>query len=167
MKILVAAVGNMFHGDDGFGSEIIRILGQMTFPNSVSLRDFGMRSQAAAFALAEEYDVKILVDSTPRDERPGTVSLIEPDLERLNGMESGLTDPESTNPVVLLEMARSFGALKGQVFVVGCEPAAADDDNIEIALSEPVRRAVPEALKIILFLIADALTHNETESVLN
>ena len=161
VRILIAGLGNIFQGDDGFGSEVIRALEGIEFPNEVTVRDFGTRSYDLAYALADDYDLKILVDAVPQKSPPGTVYLIEPDLNRLNELVSGEIEPHSMDPTSLLQMARSIGDLQGRYYIVGCEPAILEDDNAEAGLSEPVRSAIPEAVKIILFLVADALSEPE------
>ena len=62
-KILVAGIGNIFLGDDAFGSEVARRLMQETLPAEVRVRDFGIRSYDLAYAMMDGYDVTILVDS--------------------------------------------------------------------------------------------------------
>jgi hydrogenase maturation protease len=160
MKVLIAGIGNIFHGDDGFGCEVIRALNHVQFPGEVTLTDFGTRSYDLAYALADGYDVKILVDAVPQKSAPGTVYLMEPDLDRLNEMKPADINP-SSNSIALLQMARAIGNLHGKFYVVGCEPATLEDDNGEIALSEPVRSAVPEAVKVICMLVSGALSEPE------
>ncbi len=70
MKVLIAGIGNIFHGDDGFGSEVIRALNLVQFPGDVTVTDFGTRSYDLAYALADGYDVKILVDAVPQKSAP-------------------------------------------------------------------------------------------------
>jgi hydrogenase maturation protease len=157
MKILVAGIGDIFHGDDGFGCEVIRELHHVEFPDEVTVTDFGIRSYDLAYALADGYDLKILVDAITQKATPGTVYLMEPDLDRLNALQSTEISTQATAPIAALQLARSIGTLHGRFFVIGCEPEALGDDNGEPALSEPVREAVPQAVKMICRLVADAL----------
>lgn len=161
MKILIAGMGNVFHGDDGFGCEVIRAISQIEFPCDVTVRDFGTHSYDLAYALSDGYDIKILVDAVPQKYAPGTVYLIEPDLHRLDEMKSSEINSHALDPIAALQLARSIGTLEGKFYIVGCEPAALEDDNGEIALSAPVRNAVPEAIKVICMLVADAVSQNE------
>jgi hydrogenase maturation protease len=162
MKILIAGMGNIFQGDDGFGSEVICELSHVEFPGEVTVRDFGIRSYDLAYALAEDYDVKIMVAAVRQKSAPGTVCLMEPDLADLDAMASAEANPHAMNPIIALQMARSIGALEGKFYVVGCEPAVVEDDNGEIALSPPVREAVSEAVKVVCMLVTDAFSENET-----
>ena len=80
-KILVAGIGNIFLGDDGFGVEVARRLKENDFPDGVRVQDFGIRSYDLAYALLDGYDLTILVDAVPRASPPGTLYVIEPEIE--------------------------------------------------------------------------------------
>ena len=86
-KILVAGIGNIFLGDDAFGSEVARRLMNETLPEEVRVADFGIRSYDLAYAMMEEYDVTIFVDITSQSQSPGTLYLIEPDLNQLDQLD--------------------------------------------------------------------------------
>ena len=78
--VLVAGIGNMFLGDDGFGVEVVRRLAGRTLRPGVTIRDFGIRGFDLAFNLVDGADLTILVDATARGGAPGTLYTIEPDL---------------------------------------------------------------------------------------
>src|SRR5579875_1882924 len=61
-RVLVACIGNIFLGDDGFGVEVARQLATRAFPGNVRIRDFGIRGYDLAYALLEADDLTILVD---------------------------------------------------------------------------------------------------------
>ena len=79
--MLVAGVGNVFLGDDGFGVEVARAAGHRVLPDWVRVGDFGIRGVHLAYELLEGHEAAILVDATPRGEAPGTVYVIEPDMD--------------------------------------------------------------------------------------
>ena len=79
-KVLVACVGNVFLGDDAFGVEVAKRLAERSLPAGVAVIDFGIRSYDLAYALMNQWDLKILVDALPRGGRPGTLYVMEPDL---------------------------------------------------------------------------------------
>ena len=160
MKILIAGIGNVLQGDDAFGCEVIRELSRGDLPRQVTATDFGIRGHDLAYALTDGYDLAILVDAVSCKRSPGTVCVIEPDLNRLNELAPMTVDAHSLNPVAVLQMAQSVGALGSKLLLVGCEPAALKNEGGEIGLSKPVRQAVPEAVKIIRSLITEALTGN-------
>ena len=80
-RVLVAGIGNVFLGDDGFGVEVARRLADETLPDGVDVRDFGIRGLDLAYALQDGYEAVVFADAAPRGEAPGTVSLVEPELE--------------------------------------------------------------------------------------
>src|SRR5271165_2423743 len=80
-SILIAGIGNIFLGDDGFGVEVVRRLAARKLPAGVRVADFGIRGFDLAYALQDGYKTTILVDAFPHGQEPGTVSVIEPDLE--------------------------------------------------------------------------------------
>jgi hydrogenase maturation protease len=77
---LVAGIGNVFLGDDGFGVEVVSRLAGLGVPDGVRVVDYGIRGMHLAYDLASGYETAILVDAAPRGEEPGTVYVIEPDL---------------------------------------------------------------------------------------
>jgi hydrogenase maturation protease len=160
-RVLVAGVGNIFLGDDGFGGEVIQRLARETVPDWVRIEDFGIRGIHLAYDVCDsDYDGLILVDATPRGGAPGTVYLIEIDLKNQTTV-AGATDAHGMNPEAVFALLRSFGKFPPQVWLVGCEPAQLDE---EMGLSQPVQRAVEEAVKIILHLMRE--DHTSRDSLL-
>jgi hydrogenase maturation protease len=156
-KILVAGIGNIFLGDDAFGSEVARRLMHQTWPDEVRVTDFGIRSYDLAYAMMDGYDVTIFVDSTSRNQLPGTVYLIEPDLTALDQLEEKGMDAHSMNPIRVLQMLKTYGGSPGKLYLIGCEPGTLEDEDGQIGLSEPVEAAVPQAIELIKSLINDLL----------
>src|SRR5262249_32508051 len=78
-RILIAGVGNIFHGDDAFGSEVARLLRESPLSPQARVLDFGIRGHDLAFALQDNYEAVILVDVAQRRRLPGTLSIIELD----------------------------------------------------------------------------------------
>jgi hydrogenase maturation protease len=156
VSILVAGIGNIFLGDDGFGVEVVRRLAAKPLPPGVRVADFGIRGLHLAFELLEHPDdTMILVDVTPRAGlpgagEPGTVYLIEPDLETLAG-PAGPADAHDMTPAAVFGLLRSLGGTPGRVLIVGCEPLSMEE---EMGLSAPVESAVDEAVGMILDLLA-------------
>lgn len=153
-RILVAGIGNMFLGDDGFGVEVVRRLADRAFPGTVTVEDFGIRGLDLAYALSD-YDVAIFVHIVPRGGDPGTIYLIDASDEEL---ESTGLQTHGMDPVSVLAFAREVGALPSKIYVVGCEPAdVVDPDSGRIVgdLSEPVAAAVGEAAGRVEALLAE------------
>ncbi len=161
--VLVAGIGNMFLGDDGFGVEVAQRLAVRPLPDGVTVADYGIRGYDLAYALVRGYDRTILVDACPRGEAPGTVFVLEPDLAELNVPDAGpaVLDAHDLNPLHVLRLARSLGAELKPVVVVGCEPATLGPPEGQMGLSEPVRAAVDEAVTLIEGLVARFLNEDE------
>ncbi len=169
-RILIACIGNIFLGDDGFGVEVAqRLMSRKTkrYPEGVQVVDFGIRGVALAYTLLDDYDALVLVDAVPRGGTPGTLYLIEPDLTAMvpeQGIEAGRValDTHNMDPVKVLAFARFLGARPMQTLIVGCEPATIitgeDGADMQMGLSEPVRAAVDEAMKMIDSLVEQLLT---------
>jgi hydrogenase maturation protease len=157
MKILIACVGNIFLGDDGFGVEVARQLAFRTLPPEVMVKDFGIRGFDLAYTLMERQDLTILVDACARGQAPGTVFLIEPDPITDQPGPASL-ELHGMNPMNVLRMVKSLGGSPGRVLIVGCEPAElGTDQDGHLGLSEPVQAAVGEAIDLIESLVLKVL----------
>jgi hydrogenase maturation protease len=143
-KVLVAGIGNVFLGDDGFGVEVIASLATRTLPDGTELGDFGIRGLDLAYSLMDGYDAAILVDALPRGEPPGTVTVIEPDLTQLDGF--GQVESHAMDPVQVLRLVKQMGGTPpSPLFLVGCEPAEFGPEEGRMGLSDAVSRAVETA----------------------
>jgi hydrogenase maturation protease len=157
-RILVAGVGNIFLGDDGFGVEVARRLCADSFPEGVDVADFGIRGVHLAYQLLDGYDTLILIDAAARGGPPGTIFILEPDFdqpETLERTESGfLLDAHGMDPEMVLGILKDLGGKVGRVIIVGCEPA---DISETVGLSKVVERAVDEGCRVVRRLIEDEL----------
>ena len=156
-RILVAGIGNIFLGDDGFGVEVVRRLAGRALPEGVEVVDFGIRGLDLAYALQEEYELVVFVDATPRGQEPGTVYLIEPEIEEDGDVS---LDTHAMDPVRVIKLSRALGARPTRTLVVGCEPqvlvSGEDYDDMLMELSEPVRAAVDEAVRLVESLVEES-----------
>lgn len=158
-RVLVAGVGNIFLGDDGFGVEVARRLAENGLPDWARVADYGISGMHLAYDMAEGYETTILVDAAPRGGEPGTITVLEVDPEDRQDLAEGggavdgsrLFDAHGMQPEVVFGVLGMLGAKAGRVLVVGCEPASAD---YGIGLSEPVSAAVGEAVRVVTDLIA-------------
>jgi len=154
-SILIAGIGNIFLGDDAFGCEVLKHLGQRTWPENVRVIDFGIRGFDLAYTLLEGFDLTILVDATPRGDAPGTVYTIEPELSELDTLDAGavVVETHGMNPLKVLSLVKSMGGQLKNVMLVGCEPQTFGPEEGLMGLSEPVAAAVPAAVQIVESLI--------------
>jgi hydrogenase maturation protease len=106
-KVLVAGIGNIFLGDDGFGVEVAARLARVDLPDGVRVVDYGIRGMHLAYDLANGFDAAILVDATPRGGAPGTIYVIEPDLRSRSTPDA---DPVGSPPAEASGGATDTGA---------------------------------------------------------
>jgi hydrogenase maturation protease len=158
-RILIACIGNIFMGDDGFGTEVARRLAGRALPSDVVLKDFGIRGLDLTYALLEPWDLVILVDACGQGGEPGTVYLIEPDATASTGAFARM-DAHAMNPMSSLQMVRAMGGTSNRVVIVGCQPADLGGEDGRIGLSEPVAAAVGEAVLMIEGLMETVLQPN-------
>jgi hydrogenase maturation protease len=153
VKVLVAGIGNVFLGDDGFGVEVVRRLSTEHAPEMppwVRVVDYGVRGMHLAYDLAgTRYGMTIMVDATARGGAPGTVYIVE--LDRPQGPPPPVLDAHGMQPDVVLNLVAMLGEDPGPMMLVGCEPAVLDQ---RMGLSPAVEDAVGPAARAVLDLIA-------------
>jgi hydrogenase maturation protease len=164
---LVAGIGNIFLGDDGFGVEVAGRLAEAGLPDWVRVADYGISGLHLAYDLAEGYETAILIDAAPRGGEPGTVYVLEVEPGAPQGDGPGgplMLDGHGMQPDVVLGMLGMVGGGgPTRVLVVGCEPASTEEG---IGLSEPAAAAVGQAVDIVLNLVRNAAgPHNEQRGI--
>jgi hydrogenase maturation protease len=160
VRLLVAGIGNIFLGDDGFGCAVAEQLCERAWPAGVEVVDFGIRGMDLALALTSGIDGAILVDAVARGGAPGTLYTIQPAGRAAGepGLAAVAIDGHAMDPVRVLALAASLGKLPGVLRVVGCEPLSLDDDgDVSVGLSAPVARAVAPAADLVAGLVRDLL----------
>ena len=162
VRVLVAGIGNVFLGDDGFGVALANRLAAGEVPAGVEVADFGIRGMDLAWAIQDGYDAVVLLDATPRGEVPGTLYLIEPQVEAGAHPIEG----HGMDPVTVLSLVHALGGTPPRTLVVGCEPQTRmdpSDENLVADLSEPVRLALDEGMKMVDSVLAGLTAPKETE----
>ncbi|MET9857529.1 hydrogenase maturation protease [Streptomyces sp. NPDC006450] len=155
-RTLVAGIGNVFLGDDGFGVETLRALSAHPLPPGVEAVDFGVRGVHLAYQVLDGYDTVVLVDATALGGAPGTLYLIEVGEEDVGAPPGGaaLDGPDMSPPTVLALLDTLAAGPRAEaprrVLVLGCEPACVEEG---IGLSAPVADAVPQAVRALLDLL--------------
>jgi hydrogenase maturation protease len=151
-RILIAGLGNVFFGDDGFGVEVALRLGASKLPAGAQVMDFGIRSYDLAYALTSgRYDAAILVDATTRGGAAGDIYVLDPEVEQ--STEPAPANAHAMNPDIVLRMARTFGQLPSQVLVVACEAQTLGGEDGQLGLSETVNAAVDRAVTVVESLV--------------
>jgi hydrogenase maturation protease len=156
-RILVAGIGNIFFGDDGFGIEVASRLARLPLPDCVTVEDYGIRGVFLAYELCEGYDTLVLIDAMPMgDEPPGTVVILEPDVPPPSSEDDDeiapVMDAHSMSPLAVLTTLANLGGSVDRILVVGCQPATIEEG---MGLSEPVAEAVDRAVQMVSELLTE------------
>jgi len=159
VRILIAGIGNIFHGDDAFGVEVAHLLLERSLPPEARVVDFGIRGFDLAYALLDGYDITILVDATSRGGEAGTLYTIEIDPDAPSGLDEPRIDvaTHGMNPMRVLQMAKSMGGTTGRILLVGCEPETLGSQEGQMGLSATVAAAVETAANVVEALVARLL----------
>ena len=156
-RILVAGIGNIFLGDDGFGSEVVRNAEIRQDDPCVRVIDYGIRGMHLAYDLLEEWDSLVLVDAVPSRGSPGTLHVFQHNSEEdvatdgESGFVSTGVDAHSMDPAAVFASLRALGGSPPYTGVVGCEAGSVEEG---IGLTEPVARAVPRAARAVEEIVA-------------
>lgn len=146
--VLVAGIGNMFLGDDGFGPEVVRrFAASEPVPEGVRVVDYGIRGMHLAYDLLTGYDALVLVDAYPGGGPAGELTVLEVGPADLG---TGEFDAHGMNPVAVLANLSKLGGTLPLTHLVGCTPADLDEG---IGLSEAVASAVPSAVAEVRALV--------------
>jgi hydrogenase maturation protease len=153
-RVLVAGVGNVLQGDDGFGVKVAQRLAEHAdLPPGVTVIEVGIGGMGLVQELFEGYDVLIVADAVDRGGEPGTVYLLEAAVPNLTELpfeqrEDYLADMHLATPSKVFVMAKALGVLPPSVYILGCQPAVTDD--LILGLSEAVERAVERSVERLL-----------------
>jgi hydrogenase maturation protease len=158
-RVLVAGIGNMFLGDDGFGCAVARRLADAPLPAGVDVADYGIRGFDLAYALGSGYDAAVLIDAAPLGEAPGTLAVLEVPVDEAAGAE---IDTHGMDPVRVLALAHELGGTPARTLVLACQPGHIVDPDGEEVLAElstevrhAIELAVPEVHRLVEELLND------------
>ena len=128
-QILVAGVGNAWMLDDGFGSVVAQRLESREMPSGVRVMDAGSGGLDLAYEIMRGYHALVLVDVSRQGGEPGTLYVMEPDLEEIAPtIEDGdVINPHGMDPATVLRFVRAVGGWSGKVVIVACEPGEVED----------------------------------------
>jgi hydrogenase maturation protease len=156
-QILVAGIGNTWLHDDGFGSEVARRLQGYgdQLPSGMHVADFGTSGLDLAYEVMRGYDALILLDASRQGDAPGTLYVMEPTPDDVDGsIEDGqLLDPHGMDPQNVLRFVKYVGGWPGRVIVIACEPE--DVTEVGFGLSDVVAAVVPRAVDVVLETVAE------------
>jgi hydrogenase maturation protease len=147
-RVLVAGIGNVFLGDDGFGVEVVQRIDPTSLPAGVDVADYGIRGVHLAYDLLDgRYGTVVMVDAVPLDEPPGTLAVLE--VDPTGG--GAVLDAHGMHPVAVLALLHDLGGSVDRVLVIGCAPAVVDE---RMGLSAPVAAAVGSAGELVRDVVA-------------
>jgi len=148
-RVLVAGIGNVFLGDDGFGVEVARQLIRAPASPGVAVVDVGIRALHLAYELLDPPELLLIVDAVSRGEPPGTLYLIDidGDAEAHGEMAPAtLGDAHGITVSSVLATLRALGGTPPRTRLVGCEPAFI---GAAMELSPIVAASVPRAVTMV------------------
>jgi hydrogenase maturation protease len=150
-RVLVAAAGNIFLADDGFGCEVARRLVDRELPVGVEVRDYGIAGLHLAYDLLDGPETLVLVDTVARGAEPGSLVLLEVTERDVAG---GRLETHGMDPATVLASLRALGGTLPRTLVLGCEPGEVVE---RMGLSPPVAAAVEVAVERVLAVLHDEL----------
>ena len=147
-RILVAGVGNVLYGDDGFGVELAWRLAKRELPSGVKVIETGIGGMSIVQELMLGYDAVLLLDAHRSGGAPGTVRLLEPTLPDLSALDAHqrrdyFADTHYATPMRALSLLEHLGHLPRRIAVIGCEPSL--QEGLQIGLSTSVSAALVRA----------------------
>jgi len=148
--IVVAGIGNVFYGDDGFGPAVITMLEAEPPMRGVRLVDAGVRTMHLAYDLAEGVELFVAVDAYDGGDPPGTLTV----LELTPGSTAGAADGHGMHLDQLLLLTRQLGSGPQRTLLVGCQPETLAD---QVGLSAVVAAAVERAVTLVRCTIDEAV----------
>jgi hydrogenase maturation protease len=153
-RVLVAGIGNVFLGDDGFGVALAERLASRPLPAGVEVGDYGIRGMDLAYALGEGWSAVVLLDAAPTGHPPGTLSVIEPEIEAV----APTLDAHGMDPVKVLALAKALGGPLPRTLVVACAPATVmtgEEEEVVATLSPPVLAALDDGVELVESLVRE------------
>ena len=159
MRVIVAGVGNLLRGDDGFGVRVAEHLARGDVPPGVRVLDIGIGGIHLVQELLTPVDVLVVVDAVEMGREPGTVLVIRPEIADVAGMplaqrHDELADMHYATPERAFMLARGLGVLPPVTWLVGCQASKSDRPGEELSAS--VRAAIDVAAAEVRRLVTDA-----------
>ncbi|CAG7591708.1 hydrogenase maturation protease [Rhodococcus opacus] len=158
-RVLVAGVGNIFFGDDGFGPEVLRAVARRSLPPGVRAVDFGIRGTHLAYELLDGWGALLLVDAVPGRGEPGALRAFEVGSDTA---AAAPLDAHSMDPGAVFASLRALGGTLPRTVVLGCQ---VENTAEGIGLSPRVQAAVDPAVDTV-FEIVDQLLESESAATL-
>jgi hydrogenase maturation protease len=159
-RVLVACVGNVLRGDDGFGQAVEQhLVADGPLPPGVDLIETGIGGMGIVQQLMQGYDTLIVVDAVDHGAAPGTLFVLEPEVRDpatlpMDEWRERFSNLHLAEPARVFLLARALGVLP-RVLLVGCQPLACEE--FTQTLSPPVAAAVDLAVRRVRDLAAESV----------
>lgn len=166
-KILVAGVGNVLRGDDGFGVEVAtRLIQKDNLPASVKVIETGIGGMSLVQEMMYGYEALVLIDAYEKGGKPGQLYLLEPtipDLSHLNPHDRRdyFADTHYATPIRALALVDHVATLPKTIRIIGCEPEQLDE--LRIGLSTSVSAAIDGAVAMVVDWVREYQEHDMVE----
>lgn len=157
VKILIAGVGNVLLGDDGFGVEVAnQLMKHPKVPDWVKVIETGIGGMSLIQELMQGFEALIIIDAYSRGGEPGQLYLLEPILPDLSDLAPSqlrdyFADTHYATPIRALSLLAQVAKPPDTLRILGCEPAELDD--MKIGLSPAVEIAVGKAVNMVIELL--------------
>lgn len=144
-EVLVVGCGNVLFKDDGFGpatiKEIEEHIDEKPLPDNVMTIDAGTSAPHYLFSLPNSMWKKIIIlDIANFGGKPGDIKILSKD----EVPEGKYQDPHSisvSDPLQDLEEV--------EIVIIACQPEKVSSPFVEVGLSDSVKSAIPEAIKLV------------------
>lgn len=151
MRVLVAGLGNVLKGDDGFGVRAVADFRGRAEGDLATIIETGIGGIHLVQELMRGYDAVVLFDAVDRGQEPGRLTVLDPVLPDITSLTETerrdyFCETHYATPIRALTFAREVGVLPPIVRIVGCQ--VADADAFGLGLHPAVEAAVPKAAQM-------------------
>lgn len=146
-RIGIIGVGNIFMGDDGAGSCVLKLLENESLPENVAVINEGARGISLLHILTK-LDTAIIIDAVDFGGVPGEICCFTPEEVKSEKQISGLSTHEC-DLLDVIELSRKLGECPENIIVFGIQPSAVTSGE----LSPPLKTKLPELAEHILELV--------------
>ena len=141
--------------------------GEREMPRGVKVMDVGTGGLDLAYEVMRGYHALVLVDVSRQGGEPGTLYVMEPDLDEIApAIEDGeAINPHGMDPATVLRFVRAVGGWPGKVVIVACEPGEVED--LGLGLSPALEAAVDRAIALVDETIAELRTEDGVQVLMH
>lgn len=152
VRLLIAGVGNLLRGDDGFGVVLAQRL--MADPPQIAgavttIIETGIGGIHLVQELLTGYDALVVLDAVERGGAPGTLYVLEPERAdpeawSVEARRDFFADTHYAEPSRALALAAAIGAQPPRVLIIGCQIRIDSIEHLLQDLTPAVARAVDD-----------------------